>query len=258
MTDLLATLLEVTQSQLLLGFALLLRVGGVVGLAPGFGETSLPARLKTAIALGLTLVLLPAAGERLAPLATRAGPPLWIVSELAIGLALGLGLRALVFALQIAGTLAAQATSLSQLLGGTGAEPQPAIGNLLLVAGVALLMSLGFPLYLAQFLLGSYDALPAGHLPDASALRDWGVEGIARGFALAFSLAAPFVVTGLIYNVALGAINRAMPQLMVAFVGAPALTAGGLILLAIAAPGAISIWRATVIGFLGDPFGGGP
>ncbi|WP_078574185.1 flagellar biosynthetic protein FliR [Thioclava marina] len=255
MTDLLAELLRNAEVFLFTGFALLLRIGGLVSMAPGFGETSLPARIKTVISLGLTLVLLPAATRDLAPLSSRSGPPFWIATEIAVGLFLGLGLRAFVFALQIAGTIAAQATSLSQLLGGMGGEPQPAIGNLLLIAGIATLMSFGYHLHLIEFLLGSYRVLPAGGLPAADDLRQWGLSGIAHAFSLAFILAAPFVVTGLIYNVALGAINRAMPQLMVAFVGAPALTAGGLILLAIAAPGAIVIWREAVLDFLMNPFG---
>ncbi|MFC3118840.1 flagellar biosynthetic protein FliR [Jhaorihella thermophila] len=38
---------------------------------------------------------------------------------------------------------------------------------------------------------------------------------------LPFSLSAPFVIASLLYNLTLGAINRAMPQLMVTLVGAP-------------------------------------
>ena len=66
--------------------------------------------------------------------------------------------------------------------------------------------------------------------------------GVAQAFALGFSLAAPFVIAGFAYNVALGAINRAMPQLMVAFVGAPAITAAGLLILMLAAPVILDFW----------------
>ena len=37
--------------------------------------------------------------------------------------------------------------------------------------------------------------------------------------------------------------NRAMPQLMVAFVGAPAISFGGLALLLIVAPFLLDVWR---------------
>ena len=62
-------------------------------------------------------------------------------------------------------------------------------------------------------------------------------------FALGFSLAAPFMLAALLYNIALGAINRAMPQLMVAVVGAPASTAGTLFLFLLSAPLIISTWN---------------
>lgn len=80
------------------------------------------------------------------------------------------------------------------------------------------------------------------------------MAGVAHGFALAFRLAAPFVLAGLIYNVALGAINRAMPQLMVAFVGAPALTAGGLLLMVFCLPTAFLVWHGDFSALLANPF----
>ncbi|MEX1661222.1 flagellar biosynthetic protein FliR [Thioclava sp. 15-R06ZXC-3] len=254
MNELLSQLLQASQEALFLGFVVLLRVGGLVALAPGFGESTLPARIKTVVALGFTILLIPALSSDLAPLRARSGVPFWMLFEIVTGVFLGLGLRAFIFALQVAGTIAAQATSLSQLLGGMGGEPQPAIGNLMVVAGIALLMQMGFHVHLAEFILGSYRVMPVGTIPDAQSFHDWGLAGIARAFSLAFMIAAPFVMTGLIYNVALGAINRAMPQLMVAFVGAPALTAGGLILLAIALPSGILIWREAVVDFLLNPF----
>ena len=51
----------------------------------------------------------------------------------------------------------------------------------------------------------------------------------------------------------LGVINRAMPQLMVAFVGAPAITAAGLLLLALAAPILLDIWAGWMRGVMRNP-----
>ena len=82
-----------------------------------------------------------------------------------------------------------------------------------------------------------------------------GIAQVGHAFALGFTLAAPFVIASLIYNVILGVINKAMPQLMVAFVGAPAITAGGLILLALAAPTMLSLWVDGLGRFLMNPFG---
>jgi flagellar biosynthetic protein FliR len=66
------------------------------------------------------------------------------------------------------------------------------------------------------------------------------------------------LIASLVYNVVLGVINRAMPQLMVSFVGAPALTAGGLLLFFLAAPIMLAIWLATFSAFMEMPFGAMP
>jgi flagellar biosynthetic protein FliR len=112
----------------------------------------------------------------------------------------------------------------------------------------------GLHVRLVSALVLSYQALPAGVFPEAALMRDWSLAQIGQSFALAFSLAAPFVIAALIYNLALGVINRAMPSLMVTFIGAPALTAGALILLAIATPMMLSAWMAGFGTFLADPF----
>ncbi len=85
-----------------------------------------------------------------------------------------------------------------------------------------------------------------------------GLQEAARSFQLAFGLSMPFVIGALLYNLALGFLNRAMPQLMVTFVGAPALTAGGLLLVFLAAPLLLSTWSDALIEFMSNPLGALP
>ncbi len=255
MTDTLAGLIPIAQKTLFAGFIVFLRVAAVVTLLPAFGEKSVPQRVKLALALAFTLVIAPAVGSSVVPLkqGARIIAP-FLLSEIIIGLALGMMLRLLVLVLEIAGTVAAHSTSLSQAFGGAGVNPQPAMGAVLVFAGLALAVATGLHVRAAQAMILSYEILPPGRLPDAGVLADWGVAQIARGFALAVTLAMPFVIASLIYNLALGVINRAMPQLMVALVGAPAITAAGLILLFLAAPALLSIWSDWMIAILANPF----
>lgn len=232
-------------------FALVfLRVGAAVAMLPALGEQALPQRVKLAGALAMTLVVASAVPAGAAP------GPLAFVTEAAAGLALGFGLRLMILGLQTAGTLAAQSVSLAQMFAGTGAEPAPVVSNLLVLAGIALFLATGGLARAAELLILSYDLLPPGQPPDPSVLAEWGVQRIAQVFALAFALAAPFVVAALLYNLALGVINRAMPTLMVSFVGAPALTLGGLVLLALAAPLLLQVWQEAMARALAAPFGG--
>jgi len=254
----LAEALGIVQSALSAGFAVFLRIGAAMAVLPAFGERMVPLRVRLALTLAFTAIVAPS----VAPMVTAALPggtlvPAAAATEVIAGLALGLALRLFVLALQTAGTIAAQATSLSQLFGGASVDPQPAISHLLVVASLALATMAGLHVRLAELLVISYDLFPPARLPDAGTLAAWGVDRTAQAFALAFVLSAPFVIGSLIYNLALGVINRAMPQLMVAFVGAPAITAGALILLMVSAPLMLTEWHRRLALFIADPAGGG-
>lgn len=253
MTDLarlLSDLAGVGQAAASAAFLVFLRVGAAMALLPAFGEQSVPQRIRLVATLAFTAIVAPAVVDRMPPAVGFAAAG----AEVAAGLIIGVGLRLLVVALQVAGTVAAQSASLSQLFGGAGPEPQPAMANLFVVAGLALAVSLGLHVRVAELFVLSYDILPPGLMPAAVDSAAWGLARIGHAFALGFTLAAPFVIAGTVYNIALGVINKAMPQLMVSFVGAPALTLGGLGLLALAAPLLLEVWLGALAGHWAAPF----
>ena len=254
MNDLVPVLTELSgigSGMLWVALLAFLRVGAAMALLPAFGEQSVPPRLRLVLALAFTAVVAPAVGHLPDP---AQGVLLPCAVEVVVGIALGLSLRMFVLALQTAGAMMAQATSLAQLFGGAGPEPQPAISNLLVMAGLALAVAMGLHVHIAELLILSYQMLPAGAFPRASDMADWGLDQISRAFSLGFILATPFTISALLYNVALGVINRAMPALMVSFVGAPALTAAGLALMAVMAPLVLAIWSQALQTFFAAPF----
>lgn len=240
-----------------ISFVVFLRVGAMMSLMPGFGEQSVPQRVRLFLAFGFSLIVIPALATEIPDqIAQRPVDILRIILvEVLAGLALGIAVRLFVLALQTSAAIAAQSTSLSQVFGGVGVDPQPAIGTILTVAGLAIALMSGLHLQAVKLILLSYQILPSGAFPVASELSDWGLQQVAHAFSLAFVLAAPFVIGSLIYNVALGVINKAMPQLMVAFVGAPAITAGSMMLMVIAVPIMLQIWVNDLGSFFLNPFG---
>ncbi len=254
MNESLATLMDLARTHLALAGIVFLRVGAAMALLPAFGSQMVPARVRLALALALTAAVTPAVAAILPPVPTTPGSYLPLLfSESLNGLCLGFILRLMVMVVEMAGTLAAQSFSLSQAFG-AGGEPMPAIAHLLTMAALALAMLAGLHVRLVQALIQSYDALPAGHLPGAALIRDWSVGHIAAAFGLAFSLAAPFIIAALLFNVALGLINKAMPSLMVSFLGAPALSAAALVLAGISGPLLLGVWHDQFRGLLAHPF----
>lgn len=254
----LALLVPLSQDLFWLGFAVFIRAGAMMAVIPAFGEQSVPVRLRLGLTLAFTLIVAPVISADVGPTPIDLSDYVALLGpEVIVGLFFGLALRFFVFALQIAGAIAAQSTSLSQIFGGTaGVDPQPAMGRVLVVAGLALAALMGLHVQVAIYMLHSYEMVPFGTLIASETVMMIGVKEVARTFALGFTLAAPFVVASLIYNVTLGVINRAMPQLMVSFVGAPAITAGGLLLLFVAGPMMLAIWVAAFGDFMANPFGG--
>ncbi|MFU8776465.1 MAG: flagellar biosynthetic protein FliR [Roseovarius sp.] len=251
----LAQAFGIAQEMLWLHAAVFLRVAPIIGLLPGLGEAYVPMRIKLVAVIAFTLIVAPALSPDLLD-HTQAPTFGLILSETFTGLALGLVLRLFLMALQMAGSIAAQSTSLAQIVGNAGQTPLPAIGHLLATGGVALMVIMGLHVRIAELIVLSYTVFPIAGFPDVAVLSQWGVARIAQAFSFAFSLAAPFVLVSVLYNLTLGIINRAMPQLMVVLVGAPAITALTLFLLMLVAPAMLVVWVQAFQGFVANPFGG--
>ena len=257
MTDLFAelqTLADFGSGGLMAGLMVFFRVGAMTALLPVFGEQVVPARLRLGVALALTAVVAPAVSHKLPAVQDSLAILPMLLTESAIGLVLGLTLRLFVLALQMAAVQIAQASSLSQMVGGIAPEPQPAIGQLMTFAGLALAAKAGLGAHVAALTVQSYTLLPAGRLPLVGDLSDWGLLRITAAFTLAFSLAAPFTIASVLYNLALGLVNRAMPQLSVTLIGAPVLTFGALVLLVLTLPAMLMVWQGALGGFLSAPY----
>ncbi len=229
-----------------------LRVQACLIAMPGWGERLLPGRIRVALALAVTPLArelaqpVPPLPDMLTPavlesLATFAG------AELATGFALGLLVRIAGHALGMAAAAIAAVTSLSQLVGGPSeAAPHP-IGNLFDLAGLALLMALGYPLFLMDYIAEGYRLLPLAQLPDATMLGLAGMAAVARAFALAMVLASPFILGGFLYQCLQGIVSRVMPSLPVVFVGAPAALLLALAGIAILATPILALWADSVL-----------
>ena len=139
MIELLAETLNIAQVVLWAGFLVLLRLGAMISLLPGIGERSLPMRVRLGLALALSALLAPLID---APtLSSGDFPELLFLcaKEIGVGLLMGLSIRFLAHGLLVAGSVAAQATSLAQLFGNAMSDgPQPSIALVLYWGGLAL------------------------------------------------------------------------------------------------------------------------
>jgi flagellar biosynthetic protein FliR len=250
----LAALLTLSNSFITTAIVVFFRVGSIAIFLPALCERYIPTRIRLLVALIITSLISPMVAFPLNDYQDNFFN--LVISEVLTGALFGISLRLLTQSLLIAGTIMAQSTSLSQLFGGALTEqPQPAMASVLYITGLTLLIVLDFHIYVISAILEFYDYFPVGILLDPLSVASWGTSLISKVFSLGMVLSSPFLIASLLYNVAMGVINKAMPQLMVAFVGAPAITAGGLVLLFITTPVVLPIWKLQFDIILSNPLG---
>ena len=120
------------------------RIGAMVMLLPGLGESNIPVRIKLAIAVLLTLIILPL--HRAAyQIDMNSLTPLLVlmVHEIVIGVVLGATARVTLAALQVAGSVIAQQMGLGFVTAVDPTQNQQGllVGNFLTVLGVALVFA---------------------------------------------------------------------------------------------------------------------
>jgi flagellar biosynthesis protein FliR len=200
------------------------RLGAVIMLLPGLGETFIPPRIRLAFALSLTLMLFPVISRSVPALPADAfGLASAVIKELMIGLMIGGILRLFMGSLAAAGEIVSLQTTLSfaQTANPTQAQPSPTLGTFLGLIGITLIFTTDLHHLFIQAIVRSFDLFPFTRdvpLADAGELA---IQTVGKSFALGLQLSAPVVVFSLIFNIATGLVGRVMPQFQVFFVATP-------------------------------------
>jgi flagellar biosynthetic protein FliR len=214
---------------------LMLRLGGLVLVAPVFSTKSVSPMIRVAITVLLAVLLHP-----LALASTTAVPeitPATFISELLIGFALGLGAALLVGAASVAGDLIGIQIGLSGAaildpINNTSENVLGTFGNLF---AITLMLAVDAHLVMIDALAHSLRLIPIG-----SAVHATGLLAMVRGgsvlFGLGLQFAAPVIAAVLVANTALAILSRAAPQLNLLSVAFPFQIGIGLMALGASVP----------------------
>ena len=200
------------------------RIGAMVMLLPGLGEQNIPVRVKLAIALLLTLIILPLHQKAYqVDLQSMAALIVMMVHELVIGIVLGATARVTLSALQVAGSVIAQQMGLGfvSTVDPTQGQQGVLIGNFLTMLGVTLLFATDSHHLVIAALNDSYAVFAPGEIVPSGDVAALATRAFAAAFRIGLQLSAPFLVFGLVFNIGLGVLARLMPQMQVYFVGVP-------------------------------------
>ena len=213
-----------TADQVWAGALIFARIGAIIMLLPGFGETYVPPRIRLSLAFVLSLALWPLVAGTLPGLPETLGGMFgWILREVITGLMIGFLLRLLMAALSTAGEVVSLQTTLSfaQTANPLQAQPATTIAAFLTLFGVAMIFATNTHHLFIAGLLGSYEVVRPTAPLMIEDFTDVAVRTIGGSFLLGVQLAAPVIVFSLIFNLATGLVGRIMPQFQVFFVSTP-------------------------------------
>ncbi len=212
------------------------RIAAMLAIAPVFGARMVPLRVRLAIAVLLTWVVVPTIPPvpAIDPLSAAAG--LVTVQQLLLGLAIGFSLQLVFATLIIAGQTIAMGMGLgfAQMVDPQNGVNVPVIGQYYLVIATLLFLAMNGHLALFRVLIDSFQSVPIGvdalSRDDFRAIAYWGV----RMFGDAVMVALPAVASILLVNMSFGVVSRSAPQLNIFGVGFPVTLTLGFVVLVFA------------------------
>jgi len=210
------------------------RIGTMVMLLPGLGEMSVPPRVRLAVALVLTAVILPLHRPSYQLDLTAFGPlMITLGQELLVGAVLGLIARMTISALQVAGSVIAQQLGLGFVTAIDPTQGQQAVlvGNFLTILGITMVFAADLHHLVIAALNDSYALFKPGEVPIMGDVASMLTRMVTSAFRIGIQLAAPFLVFGILFNLGLGLLSRLMPQMQVFFIGLPLSILGGFLIL---------------------------
>lgn len=213
-----------TSDQVWQGALIFARIGAVLLMMPGIGESYVPPRIRLSLALVVTLCLWPVVSGSLPALPTSLGATVgWMLREVLVGLAIGTMLRIFLTSLSTAGEVVSLQTTLSfaQTANPLQAQPGTTISAFLLLLGTTLVFATNTHHLFIAGLVGSYRLIAPVQPLATGDFATLAVRTLGESFLLGVQLAAPVMVFALIFNLASGLVGRVMPQFQVFFAAAP-------------------------------------
>ena len=212
---------------------ILARLSAFLAVLPFFAAARVPAAVRAAIAISLSISVTPILFQAVQPRVSDVKE--WeflaaLLGEIVTGLFLGLLVR--LFFLAVSFT----ADVIGQIIGFVGvlvpsvqdSEMTNPLADLIFLFSVVLFLTHDQHLIVIEKIVGSYDVFPVSAGPQAGASIERLASTASMAFVWTLQIAAPFVIYAAVCNLLLGLANRLVPQVPVQFVMGPAILLGGL------------------------------
>lgn len=218
------------------------RIGGLLAALPVFSGRTIPIKVKLGLVLTLSLMLAPSI-----PMPTVSLDPVILVggmlSEITIGVTIGLAVRLMFGALEVAGELLGIQMGFGavHLFDPTTSQQTPMVAQFFTMLASLIFLSLNAHLFAMATIIHSYEAIPAFGAHLSSHLGEEILLLSQRMFTIGLKLSAPVLIAILLINVLMALLGRAVPQVQVFVLSFPITIAGGLLVLSLGMPFTVAL-----------------
>jgi flagellar biosynthesis protein FliR len=209
------------------------RVAGLLMTAPIIGTRSVPVRVRISIAVVITMVIFPILPDvpKIDPISLQG--TLISIQQVIIGIGMGLSMRVVFIALELAGQAIGQLMGLmmASMVDPLNGNQVPIIGQLYLLLASLLFLVVDGHLMMVRVLAESFHSMPIA----ATGLSKNGAWEVliwtGRILNTAVIIALPAIVSLLIVNLSFGVMTRSAPSLNIFAVGFPVMIILGVIII---------------------------
>ena len=247
-------MIEDPQGLVMAVFLAFCRIGGCILVLPGFSTARVPMPFRLLLSVVISIAFLPLIWSDIYPkvMGPRSEYVLLIIFESLTGVVLGMIARFYALGLQFLGTVITMMIGLNTPPAGDILEDssEGQLTNLLTFTGLMVLFMLDFHHQIFLAIAETYRTLPPGTIFDPQRALVSLVDTLATTFSIMLRLASPFILFNVLFNMAIGFINKLAPIVPVYFISTPYMVLGGMILFYL---GIVSMMTLYADGF-GDVF----
>jgi flagellar biosynthetic protein FliR len=217
-----------------------LRVSAIVVLMPVFGDLTVPARVKAALAIIISFLIFPViplppalvGTDNLALTMVRMG------GEVIAGAAIGFSARIILAAVQMAGELIGiqMGVSIANVIDPITSQQVSIVADFLYLVALLVFLSVDAHHIFIAAMSESYKTVPMLGIHFGGSLAREMLFMTQSLFVTAIKISAPVIAVLTFINVGLGIVARTVPQINVFIVGFPLQVAAGLVMIGLSVP----------------------
>lgn len=234
---------------------ILLRVTAILLTAPIFNSRNIPVLFKVGLSFAVSLILFPILNLQDLPVRFEAIPlVIGIISEILIGIIIGLSVRMIFVGIQLAGQLVGfqMGLAMANIIDPATSEQVPLLAQLYNLIALLIFLAINAHYWFLRALVESFRLVPPFEFQFTNSLMEQLMSLAGNIFIIGVKVGAPLIVVLLLMSVAFGLAARTVPQMNIFFVAMPLKILVGLIFLLFALPYMTSFFESIFSGLGND------